>query len=289
MFVGLTRELKRTLQVPVLCAVQGEEIFLDRLVEPYRTQARDALRQRAGDVDAFLSPSGVYADAMSEYLEVPRDRFHVVPLGLRLQGHGDGPTPARDEGPFRIGYLARICPDKGLHVAADALRLLAARLGPGSVRLEAAGWLGAADRAYFHRVRDGLEADGLDFVYHGAVDRTAKVDFLRRLHVLTVPAPYHEPKGLYVLEALANGVPVVQPRHGAFPELIEATGGGLLVEAAEAEAVAGGLHDLYDDDARRRQLGIQGQRAVRENYSDTVMATRTREVYDHYAGRKEPP
>ena len=282
MFAGLAGPLKRRLGGPVLCAVQGEEIFLDRLVEPYRAQAREELRKRAADVDGFVSPCAVYADYMAGYLDVPRDRFHVVPLGLRLEGHGPPPEAARGPGPFRIGFLARICPEKGLHVAAGALRLLAERLGPEAVRLEAAGWLGPADEAYYEEVRSGLEADGLAFEYRGSVDRAAKIEFLRSLHALTVPAPYHEPKGLYVLEALANGVPVVQPRHGAFPELVEGTGGGVLVEAAEPEAVADGLQTLFEDEDLRLRLGRQGHAAVHESRGDAVMAERTRNVYERF-------
>lgn len=282
MFAGLAGPLKRRLGGPVLCAVQGEEIFLDRLVEPFRAQAREELRKRAADVDGFVSPCAVYADYMAGYLDVPRERFHVVPLGLRLEGHGPPPEAARGPGPFRIGFLARICPEKGLHVAAGALRLLAKRLGPEAVRLEAAGWLGPADQAYFEEVRSGLEADGLAFEYRGSVDRAAKIEFLRSLHALTVPAPYHEPKGLYVLEALANGVPVVQPRHGAFPELVEGTGGGLLVEAAEPEPVAAGLQTLCEDEDLRLRLGRRGHAAVHESRGDAVMAERTRDVYERF-------
>lgn len=282
MFAGLAGSLKRRLGGPVLCAVQGEEIFLDRLVEPFRAQAREELRKRAADVDGFVSPCAVYADYMAGYLDAPRERFHVVPLGLRLEGHGPPPEAARGPGPFRIGFLARICPEKGLHVAAGALRLLAERLGPEAVRLEAAGWLGPADQAYFEEVRSGLEADGLAFEYRGSVDRAAKIEFLRSLHALTVPAPYHEPKGLYVLEALANGVPVVQPRHGAFPELVEGTGGGVLVEAAEPEPVAAGLQTLCEDEDLRLRLGRRGHAAVHESRGDAVMAERTREVYERF-------
>ena len=78
-----------------------------------------------------------------------------------------------------------------------------------------------------------LRAAGLgdEFVYRGTVDRAKKVQFFHDIDVLSVPSPYHEPKGLYLLEAMACGVPVVQPNHGAFPEIIERTGGGLLAQS----------------------------------------------------------
>ena len=283
MFAGMVRRLKSEVGVPVLCAVQGEEIFLEQLVEPYRTRAKQILRSRARQVDGFIAPCHYYADFMADYLGVPAEKFHVVKLGLKLEGHGLA-EKKMGENPFVIGYLARICPQKGLHLLAEAFRLLAERRGADKVRLEVAGWLGAGDRDYYSDVAKRIEAWGLagSFHYRGEVDRQQKIDFLNGLHVLSVPAPYREPKGLYVLESLANGVPVVQPRHGAYPELIEATGGGLLVEPDSAEALAVGLEELMENEEMRLELGRVGRLAVREAFGDEVMAAETLAVYRSY-------
>ena len=282
LFAGLARRLKEELGVPVLCALQGEDIFLDALVEPYRSQAREVLRERARDVDGFIAPCRYYADFMAEYLDVDVNSIDVVPLGLDLDGHDQGNATAPP--PFTIGFLARVCPEKGLHILADAFARLAESRGADSVRLEAAGWLGANHRDYYRDVSAGLERRGLGdrFVYHGELDRAAKIRFLQRLHVLSVPAPYREPKGLYLLEALANGVPLVQPRHGGYPEMIAATGGGLLVDAPEAEAVAAGIEQLMDDDGLRRQLGRDGRAAVGAKFNDDIMAANTFAVYQRH-------
>ena len=60
------------------------------------------------------------------------------------------------------------------------------------------------------------------------------------LDVLSVPTVYTEPKGMFLLEAMAVGVPVVQPRKGAFPEIVAKTGGGLIVERTLIERSSGG-------------------------------------------------
>ncbi len=286
LFLGLAGRLKSVLGVPVLCAVQGEEIFLEALVEPYRSQALGLLRERAGDADGFVAPSTYAADLMAQYLEVERERFHVVPLGLHLPGHGAGEAaaPPSAETPFTIGFLARICPDKGLHVLAEGFARLAEERGTEAVRLLAAGWLGAGDRSYLRKVEETLRRAGFAarFEYRGELDRMQKIRFLRELHVLSVPAPFKEPKGLYVLEALANGVPVVQPDHGAFPELIAATGGGLLAAGATAEAVAAGIGRLIDDEALRQRLAARGREAVRERFNDDVMAAETHALLERF-------
>ena len=283
MLTGLAREIKKELEIPVLCAVQGEDLFLDGLIEPYRTQALALLLERARDVDGFIAPCRYYADYMTARLQVPPEKMHVVHLGLNLQGHGEASRDLSDRA-FTIGYLARVCPEKGLHLLAEAFYQLTQQVGPEKIRLEVAGYLGRRDRPYFEGVVQQIRAWGLEkaFCYWGEVDRDQKIRFLNRLHVLSVPTPYKEPKGLFVLEALANGVPVVQPRHGAFPELLEATGGGILVESGSVDALASGILELMNDAERRKELGRLGREAVHREFNDKVMAEATLAIYRQY-------
>jgi len=241
---------------------------------------QDLLRRRAGDADAFIAPSSTYADVMAGILGVDRGRIRHVPLGLNLEGHGR-PRPARAEHPFIVGYLARICPEKGLHLLVAAFTELARSLGPEAVRLRVAGYLGGRDRAYFAKIRAAVSDAGLDEAvdFLGEIDRAAKIEFLGSLDVLSVPAPYHEPKGLFVLEALANGTPVVQPAHGAFPEILAATGGGLLFAPERPDDLVRALGELRDDPVRRREMGRRGKESVHGLFSDTLRAARTVEIY----------
>lgn len=275
MFAGFARTMKQELGVPVVCSLQGEDLFLDQLREPWRTRVRELLAERAGDIDAFQVHSAWYADFMADYLKCERERMFVVPLGLTLAGH-DGEPHARSE-PLTVGYLARICPEKGLHVLVEAFRLLAGR-----VRLRVAGYLGERDRPYLEELEARIAGWGLSGFYErvGEVDREEKIRFLQSLDVLSVPTTYRDPKGLFVLEALANGVPVVQPRHGAFPEMIEATGGGLLVEPDSPEELARGIETLMRDSGLRQELGRRGREAVHTRFHDRAEAEATVAVYE---------
>ncbi len=280
MFVGFVRELKRELHVPVLCAMQGEDIFLEDLPEPYKSQALQLLRERAQDVDGFIATSHYYAAFMTEYLAVPAEKIHVVKLGINLNGHGQSAS-RNGATPFVIGYLARICPEKGFHLLVEAFHLLTQKLGRNVIRLKVAGYLGKRDQKYFEAQVKRIEAWGLQeaFEYHGEVDRQQKINFLSSLQVFSVPTLYKESKGLSILEAQANGVPVVQPRHGLFPEVLAATQGGLLFEPESAQALANGILELYHDPSLRAKLGQQGQAAIRREFSDVKMAEATLEVY----------
>lgn len=283
MFLGLAREIKKALNVPVLCVMQGEDIFLEDLIEPYKSRARAVIRERAKDVEGFIATSDYYARFMSGYLGVPSSRIHTVRLGINMDGHGilSNNIPER---PFTIGYLARICPEKGLHLLVEAFLDLARRVGPEEVRLKVAGYLGKRNETYFENIKRQIKTWKLDhvFEYAGEINREEKIIFLNSLHVLSVPTPYKEPKGLFLLEALANGIPAVQPAHGAFPEILEITGGGVLVDPNSPEALAEGLYELMNDSERRRKLGQQGRESVHRDFTDKKMAEETLAVFRQY-------
>ncbi len=284
MLVGFTTEIKKALDVPVVCALQGEDIFLQDLIEPYKTEALTLLRKRAAEADGFVAPCDYYARFMADtYLGVPVDKIDIVPLGLNMDGHGllvEKPEPP----PFIIGYLARICPEKGLHILVDAFLIIAEALGSDNVQLHVAGYLGKKDEPYLEELVNQIQDAGLSdsFVHHGEVTRTQKIDFLNRLHVFSVPSVYRESKGLSIIESLANGVPVVQPHHGTFPEMIDATGGGLLVEPESPDALAMGIMELLNDAEQRERLGKTGKINTHQNFNDAAIADQLLKVFEKY-------
>lgn len=273
LLVGALRRLRQNFDGPVFCTLQGDDVFLDFLPEAYRARAIDAIAARAQEFDGFLVHTDFYRDYIARYLRLPGDRFHRLPLSIDLSGH-DGRPGERDGQPFTVGYFARIAPPKGLHRLVEAFQIVHARRP--DARLRVGGFLGKPDRSYFRDVRSAARPLGSAFEYIGSpATHREKVGFYRSLDVLSVPTEFLEPKGLYVLEALANGVPVVQPRHGAFPELIAATGGGCLVEPGDPQELADVLLELADDPDRRSSLGATGQINVREHFTPPALAAAT--------------
>lgn len=284
MLVGFAKEIKSTLDAPVICALQGEDIFLRDLIDPYKTEALMLLAERVTDVDGFIASNNYYAKFMAdEYLKVSVDKIHVVPLGLNLEGHGliDEKTIPP---PFIIGYLARICPEKGLHNLVSAFYTLTKEFGVDNIELHVAGYLGKKDEPYFEELVKQIHSWNLQdsFFHFGEVTRSQKIDFLNRLHVFSVPTVYRESKGLSILEALANGVPVVQPQHGSFPEMVKATEGGILVKPESADAIAEGIFQLFRDPSKRKQLGTNGKKNVHQNFSHEIIAQQLMDVFEKY-------
>jgi glycosyltransferase involved in cell wall biosynthesis len=183
--------------------------------------------------------------------------------------------------PFTVGYLARVAPEKGLAALCDAYVRFRQMAGVESARLEVAGYMAADQKPYLSEAQRMLTRAGLggEFRYHGVLDRDQKIDFLRNLDVFSVPTTYVEPKGLFLLEAMACGVPVVQPSHGAFPEMLEKTGGGILVDPGSPAALGEGLYRLWKEPALRASLGQRGFDGVRQYYSVAHSADRMLEAY----------
>ena len=282
MFAGMAAAIKNALKIPVCCSLQGEDYFLENLPASYSEQAFSVLSKMAKSVDMFISPSRDHAAAMAPRLGIPEGDIRVVASGLNLKDLK--PAPKSNPEVFRIGYLARVCPEKGLALLAEAFHLIRNhREAPGPrVQLHVAGWLGPEHHSYLQNIQRQVDGWGLgeDFKYLGGVNRAEKVRFLQRLDVLSVPAAYRAAKGLYVLEALACGVPVVQPRLGVFPELIEATSGGLLFEPENAVQLARSIESLIDNRAESERMGRAGREAVSKQFHSRRMAQEMQALYE---------
>lgn len=290
---GCVPAIKRRLDAKIVVTLQGDDIFLRDLPEPFQSQAFAEIRCLIPHVDGFIANSQYYADFMSGYLAIPRDRIAVVPLGLDTSDFAEllgNERMNRLNGGETIGYLARLAPEKGLHVLVDAFIHLARELKHREVRLRIAGWLGDHNRPYveeqIQKIHKAELSGNVDLV--GEVDRAGKLDFLKSIDLLCVPTTYREPKGLFVLEALAAGVPVVQPDHGAFPELLAGTGGGVLVPPEDPVALAEQLAKLLDDPELRSALGRQGRAAVHREFTAERMAENTLEALHSFAAATVP-
>jgi len=286
LLAGLARKLKTELKSSIACLLGGEDSFLDSLPASAREAAWQTLIERAGDVDVFLPPSRYFAEAMGRRLKLRPEQIRVVPNGINLAGYGEynGRTAA---GPPVLGYFARMCREKGLDTLVDAYLLLKKRETGKNLRLHIGGGCGPTDEPFVEEQRRKLAAAGVpgDTQFFPNVDHAGKIAFLEGLTVFSTPALYGEAFGLYVIEALAAGVPVVQPRTAAFPELIEATGGGVLCEPGNASSLADSIEQLLCDRKRARQLGLAGREVVAREFGIEPVAAKTLAAFEQAVKR----
>ena len=276
LLAGMARKLKAELNCAVTCLLGGEDAFLDGLPPSVHDTAWKTLSERCRDVDLFLPPTRYYAELMSRRLSLRPEQVRLVPNGINLAGYSQVQNAgSMVDSPPALGYFARMCREKGLDTLIDAYLLLKKRDSGKNLRLHVGGGCGPTDRPFVEEQRRKLAAAGVlaDAQFFPNIDHAAKIAFYQSLTVFSTPALYGEAFGLYVIEALAVGVPIVQPRHAAFPELIEATGGGILCEPGDPKSLADAIESLLRDQIRARVLGAAGREAVvREFNIDTVAA-----------------
>lgn len=278
---ALPRVRERLPSARLAVLLQGDDIFLDFLPEKQRSEAIRLCRGLVPHVDQFVVHSQFYAAKMGELFQIPDDKLVVTPLSIDIKPFQiDHELHESNASDFRLGYLARIAPEKGLHHLVDAFVELAGQPNNDTVRLDVAGWLGEINQSYLDEQVAKINRSGLAdrFTYHGSPDLKDKVRFLKMLDVLCVPTDYHEPKGLFVLESLAAGVPVIQPNHGAFGELVESTGGGVLFEPGNIAELCRCIVQLKEDDELRQQLARTGREQTQRVHSIEQASKRMCEI-----------
>jgi glycosyltransferase involved in cell wall biosynthesis len=279
LLTGMAAEIKRRLNVPVVCTLQDEENWLDGIKAPYDQQCWDAMSRCASDVDAFISVSQWYGDEMSGRMKVDPAQMNVVHLGIELDD--SEPAPVASDPPV-LGYLSKMCRSLGLGVLVDAFLELKKNPQLKDLKLRATGGQHGPDFAFLDELRAKLKAHGVeeDVEFIAEFDLEHRRDFLRSLTVLSVPADEGEAFGLYIIESLREGVPVVQPRVGGYPEVLNRTGGGVLYDAGDKEALVKSLEELLLNPERARELGCEGRENVYRDFGVDSMANGVAKVYE---------
>jgi len=288
LLVGFARRLRRDVGCPVFVFLQSEEAFLEAMPEPWRGRGWATLSERGREVDGWIAPSRWFGERMLSRLGIDVSRLRVVPNGISMDGYRSlAERPLWSPGqPWTLGFFARQCPEKGLDIVVDAFIELRRDPGLAHVRLKVGGGCGPSDEPFVAMQREKLARAGLlqDASFHPNVSRADKLAFLASCDVLSVPGRQPEAFGLYQIEAMAAGTPVLQPSEGPYPEIIGSTGGGALFGENSSMALAGALRDLLRHPARLRELGAAGRAAVQQRHTDTAMAQGTVEAIRSLVG-----
>ena len=280
---GSIPAIKRQLEgVPILVTLQGDDVFLDELIEPWKSKVLAVMRKLAVQADGFITFSEHYRDRMAALLEIDTNKFQITPLGIDTAAFEEVYEKRKEREPGSvIGYFARICPEKGFDVLVSAFLELAAESN--DYRLLCGGWLSDKDRDFFEEQKEKIRRAGLAerFEYVGSPDEEGKKEFFQRIDIFSVPARFFEPKGLYVLEAFACGIPVIAPQRGVFCELIGASGGGELFEPEDPGELAAKLKSGIGPEAGKRARNWVVQFADRR-----AMAEATAKVFRNTLGER---
>src|SRR5450759_146049 len=279
LIIGLARQIKKKLDVKIVCSLLNEDDWIDEMAEPYQSRAWKLISKEAHNVDAFLTPSNYYKEMFISKTGIPGNNFHVIPLGI---DPGDLMKIEKKDNYPSIGYFCRINSQNGIDKLVDAfIELKSGNSLPG-LTLHISGGYTGDDRPFIADQIRKIKASGLkSFVrIYPEFQGKSKQEFFSNIDVMSVPVRKHDGYGLYILEANAAGIPVVQPATGAFPEIIEKTMGGITYSPDTISELSANLLKLFKNNNLRAQLGGSGRENVIKELSLDKMAEGLSEVYN---------
>ncbi len=278
LLLGLAQQLSRRLHVPVICSLQDEDVWVDVMKPSARDSVWKLMSRKAEHVSAFIAVSDYYAGVMKEKMDLPEDKLKSVHIGVDPADYTYKPPGEKKR---NIGYISRMCHENGLDILVDAFIQLKQKEGFEDVQLVLTGGSTGDDRKFLQNIRMKIRDNGLhdQVEFHEDFEEEGLREFLEKVSVVSVPVRNGEAFGIYLLECMVSGIPVVQPALGAFPEIVDLTGGGVVYEPNTPEALSGALEKLLSDPEEMDRLGRNGKEGVEKHFHINVQAERMVEVY----------
>jgi glycosyltransferase involved in cell wall biosynthesis len=280
LLLGMAGKIREEVKVPVVFSLQDEDVWVDAMEPSWRSRIWDLMSEKSRDADAFIAVSSWFASVMQKRMSIPPEKMHVVHIGIKPENYVYT-TPANS--PRAIGYLSRICEENGFGILVDAFILLKKDPRFNDLKLVVTGGMTADDRPFLNRQMKKTEAANLsaDIEFQEDFSTGSLPSFFSRLTLLSVPVLKGEAFGLYQAEALASGVPIVQPALGAFPEISATTGGGITYTPNTPESLAKALAGLLSDPDRLLDLSKNGRNAVETLFDCRKLTRKMVEIYEN--------
>jgi len=279
LLLGLAHQLGERLKVPVICSLQDEDVWVDVMKPSAAESVWKLMSGKAGDVAKFISVSDFYAGVMKEKMSLPEEKVTSVHIGVDPADYTFKPVSEKKR---NIGYVSRMCHSNGLDILVDAFILLKRRPGFEDVNLVLTGGSTGDDKKFLSGLRSRIRENGLQHQveFHDDFEEQGLREYLEKVSVVSVPVRNGEAFGIYLLECMVSGIPVVQPALGAFPEIVGLTGGGVIYRENTPEALALALEKLLSDPGEMDRLSRAGKEGVEEHFHIDVQAQRMVKVYE---------
>jgi glycosyltransferase involved in cell wall biosynthesis len=280
LLLGLAHRLKNDLGARVICSLQDENEWIDHMSGDYQKKIWNLMGEKATDVDLFVTASEFYKNKSQKQVKIPGDRIKAVYGGIDLKGYEISPLPFN---PPVIGYLSRMSEYFGLGLLVDAFIHVKKNSPFKDLKLFLTGGYSSEDKRFVNELSKKISKQGFgnDVRIFKSFSKENRIEFLKSLTLLSVPVPAGEAFGAYLAEALAAGVPVVQPDVGCYPEFVKLTNGGVIYKPNTSDELADAVVSLLANTEKIKKLGEQGRRVVMEKYSMDQMAKNLVEIYNN--------
>jgi glycosyltransferase involved in cell wall biosynthesis len=280
LLLGLVRRIKQRMNIPVVCSLQDEDVWVDVMSDKYRSEVWELMGERGNEVDAFIPVSDYYAAEIRKKMTLHDELLFTVHLGVDPSDYF--PEKISKKEPV-IGFLSRLCEENGLAVLVDAFILLRQDKAFEAVKLKLTGGNTADDLHFIKEQKTKIAKAGLEkmVIWVDEIDLEERQAFLDTVSLISVPVLHGEAFGLYQLEAMASGIPMVQPSLGAFPEVIGLSGGGMIYAPNDAASLAQALGSVILNTEKLQKLSDAGVTGVRQHFDIHEQAKKLVNVYEH--------
>lgn len=278
LLIGLAKQIHEQLDIPVVCSLQDEDVWVDAMNDHYRPIVWDLMSKKAENIDAFIAVSDYYANEMKRKMRIPDSKMHIVPIGVDSSLYSYS-KPSKD--PQVIGYISRMYEEHGFGLLIDAFIKLKEHADFKDVLLKLSGGYTGDDKKFINKQIKKLKAakvfDDVEFIDDYQPEQ--RYSFFNKLTLLSVPVLKGEAFGVYQLESLACGVPLVQPECGAFPEIIKQTEGGITYKPNTADELTKAWIKVLQKPQQIDIMSEKGHKAVLEKYNIDKVSERVLEIY----------
>ena len=280
LLLGLAHRIKQRMDIPVICSLQDEDVWVDAMDDHFRKEVWDLMSERGKDVDVFIPVSDFFSAEIHKRMVIPASKMQTVHLGVDIYDYF--PKLITKKEPV-IGYLSRMCEENGLAVLVDAFILLRKSPDYIAVKLKITGGKTGDDLHFIREQKQKIAKAGLenDVFWTEEFEGEERQKFFDSVRLISVPVLIGEAFGLYMLEAMASGIPMVQPALGAFPEVIGISGGGVVYGDNKPELLAQALGELIFDDVRLLELSAAGIDGVKAHFDIHAQAQKMVAVYEN--------
>ncbi len=266
LLLGLAHKLKEKLRVPVVCSLQDEHVWVDVMRPAFAKQVWELMQEKAHDVDMFVSVSHYYTQFMKDKLKLPDEKITTLHLGV---DPADYNYVNAIEKKRHIGYLSRMCYENGMDILVDAFVMLKQQPGYEDVKLLLTGGHTADDKNFIKEQRQKITAAGLSDSVKVIDDfsKDKREEFFNEVMVLSVPVRGGEAFGIYLTEAMAAGIPILQPALGAFPEIVKKSGGGMVFADNDPEHLVNAFIKVFSDQEQLKQMSHKARESVEKKFN----------------------
>ncbi len=278
LILGLARQLKKWMDVKIVCSLLNEDDWVIDMAQEYQSKAWKMMAEESEYIDAFITPSRYSKEQFIRETGVKGDNIHIVPLGFDPP---DYKRPEEQSRPLTIGYFDRVSEHNGFDKLVDAFIDIKTKNIIPDLALHVCGGYTADDKEFIakqiKKIRDNNLQKNIKICNEFRGDN--KAEFFENVDVISVPVRKLDGYGLYILEANGAGIPVVQPATGAFPEILEMTGGGIIYSPDTVSELSKNLVKILTDNNLRKKLGETGSVNIRSKLSLDKMAEGLSAIY----------